>query len=595
MLNKNKLTLAVALAFALAGCVQPSQQINSSAQPEQLQKVQSKAKLKLSKVADRVLAHLEKNIPEVAIQRGIIVSTVGDRSEAAVNENANFAKEILAQLDAISMSELSHDDQLFAKMIHYKMELQTQTPEFYWYGFQVTPYQSTFSFSGINQVLSGQAINSPELRRTYIKLLKDFNRWLEDTKTRLDGQSERGILVPKQAISGVIETWEGYQKQVKALILSRQKSAIEFGDSEFLEQLSSVLNQEIVPSFASIISVFNQDYINSAPERVNLSQYPKGKEYYKYLMKHWGGYPYSPERIHEMGLRMMDKLREQRAAVRKQVGFNGTEAEFHEMLRNDPRFLAENVAEVEARYTNYLEMIEPHIDEYFALTPKAPYGVRRASPAVEKGMTYGYYQVPTPGDDKGYYVYNGSELDKRSLITAQHLIYHELIPGHHFHLALEQENTEWHPLRQFIRASNFAEGWAEYASILPEEMGLYSDPYDYYGHLVMQSFLSSRVVVDTGMNYLGWTLKQARKYMRDNTFESGVQINSETIRYATDIPAQALAYRLVRERMEQLRAKAETELGDNFDIREFHEALLNNGSLPLELLEEHINWFIEQQ
>jgi uncharacterized protein (DUF885 family) len=209
-------------------------------------------------------------------------------------------------------------------------------------------------------------------------------------------------------------------------------------------------------------------------------------------------------------------------------------------------------------------------------------------------MTYGYYQEPTPADPVGHYYYNGSDLDKRSLAAAAHLIYHELIPGHHLQVSLQLENPHVHPIRQFLEYGAFAEGWAEYAASLGEELGLYSDPYDLYGHLTMQAFLAARLVVDTGTNYFGMSLDQARAYMKAHTFESETQIASETLRYSTDIYAQALSYRLGYEKFWELRHRAAHALGARFDIREFHAAAIGEGGMPLDVLDQQINWYISQ-
>jgi uncharacterized protein (DUF885 family) len=209
-------------------------------------------------------------------------------------------------------------------------------------------------------------------------------------------------------------------------------------------------------------------------------------------------------------------------------------------------------------------------------------------------MTYGYYQPPTPANPVGLYNYNASQLESRSLLAGAHLMYHELVPGHHFHLALQQENANAHPVREFLRYGAFTEGWAEYAASLAEEMELYDDPYDLYGHLTMQVFLASRLVLDTGMNYLGMSLQDARAFMKAHTFESQVQIDSETLRYSTDIPAQALGYWLGYEKFWELRRRAEQQLGSRFDIRAFHSAAIGEGAMPLDVLEQHIDRYIGQ-
>ena len=208
-------------------------------------------------------------------------------------------------------------------------------------------------------------------------------------------------------------------------------------------------------------------------------------------------------------------------------------------------------------------------------------------------MTYGYYQPPSAADPVGYYRYNGSNLEHRSLIGAQHLIYHELIPGHHFQLALEQERTAVHPLQAFLGASAYGEGWAEYAAGLAEAMGVY-EPYDLYGLLMARSFVATRLVVDTGLNALGWTLDRARQAMRQNSLEADVQIGTELLRYSTDIPGQALSYYIGYDRIMELRARAQKELGAAFDLRSFNDALLSSGSVPLNVLQSHVEWFIRE-
>ena len=253
--------------------------------------------------------------------------------------------------------------------------------------------------------------------------------------------------------------------------------------------------------------------------------------------------------------------------------------------------MQKNTDEVEAIYLGHIARIEPLIDSYFSLKPKAPYDVKRLGADNEGGLTFGYYQPPTSSNPRGVYLYNGSNLENRSLVGAAALIFHELIPGHHFHLALQQENED---LPKFQRnhvsteMSAFNEGWAEYASSLGFEMGLYDDPYDRYGRLSSDAFLTARLVVDTGLNALGWSLEEAREYLKVNTTMSDDQIASETLRYSTDLPGQALAYRLGRDKFEELRREAKIALGDAFDVTVFHAAVLEQGALPLNVLEEHV-------
>lgn len=283
------------------------------------------------------------------------------------------------------------------------------------------------------------------------------------------------------------------------------------------------------------------------------------------------------------------------AEIRRQVGFEGTQREFNDKLRTDPRFLAKTPEEVGERLMAPIRKIEPLIGKYFLRTPKAPYGVKRLDPALEGSMTFGFYQQPMPADPSGSYLFNGSKLDQRPLMGAAALIYHELLPGHHFQIALQLENESLPELRQNLYHTAFVEGWAEYASELGIEMGLYEDPYALYGRLAMDMFLSNRLVVDTGMNALGWPRSRAVEFMRERLLETDVQIESETLRYSTSIPGQALAYKMGSSKIWELRRRAERELGAKFDLRGFHEAVLGHGSLPLSVLERHIDWWIAQQ
>jgi uncharacterized protein (DUF885 family) len=195
-------------------------------------------------------------------------------------------------------------------------------------------------------------------------------------------------------------------------------------------------------------------------------------------------------------------------------------------------------------------------------------------------MTYGYYNAPTAEDPVGYYNYNASNLPARSLVWAGSLIAHELLPGHHFHLAGQDENSNLQPFRRKYDITAFTEGWGEYASSLGIEMGLYETPEELYGRYLLELFLATRLVVDTGMNALGWSLQEARDYMRERVIQSDEEIASETLRYSTSIPAQALAYRLGYEKIWELRRRAEAALGESFDVREFHEIVLSDGSKP---------------
>jgi uncharacterized protein (DUF885 family) len=221
--------------------------------------------------------------------------------------------------------------------------------------------------------------------------------------------------------------------------------------------------------------------------------------------------------------------------------------------------------------------------------------VKRLEAEREPGMTFGTYEPPSAAEPRGLYYFNGSKLEDRSLLTAGPLIYHELVPGHHFQIALASENTSLPPFRRELWDTAYVEGWGEYSSAVAEEMGMYADPYDLYGRLSMDMFLSVRLVVDTGMNAFGWPRVKAVQYMREHLMESDTQIASESLRYSADIPGQALAYKMGSRGFWELRKRAETALGQRFDVRRFHDCILGSGSLPLSALGRKVDAFIAKE
>jgi uncharacterized protein (DUF885 family) len=234
-------------------------------------------------------------------------------------------------------------------------------------------------------------------------------------------------------------------------------------------------------------------------------------------------------------------------------------------------------------------------DKYFVVKPAAPYAARRLDPSLEASQTYGYYNPPVGGDPAGYYNFNGSKLDERAWINLKGLAYHELFPGHHFQITRVLEDTALPQARKTMLVTAYTEGWGSYSTFLGLEAGLIEEPISRYGLYILEIFLACRLVVDPGMNALGMTLEEARQFLRDNTFESETQIATETLRYSTDMPGQALAYQMGKRKLMELRAHAEAELGDQFDLRAFHEAVLSPGALPMTVLEQHIDWWIDQQ
>ena len=543
---------------------------------------------------------LETDLAARAIQ-GLPAVSIPDIDFAAAREDAEWARRRLSEVAASDRGLLDRDQLTTLLIAERELAARIRSVDFFWLDFPITPYRGGgLMLNGVHQSMAGQALGTDEDRRRYLDLLREYADLITQIDERVAGQMKRGIVLAKPAVPGARSMIRAFRDGHAVAVAADSERLAGLNDAElsgFLDAQAVVVKTHIVPAFDRLLDTLGERYERRAPESVGLSRYPGGRAYYEYLIRQFTRDRYTPRQVFEFGQARMTEIQSEMAAIRVSLGFEGTQAEFHGMLRTDPRFLAKTPEGVEARYRSYIERIEPLVDDYFSLMPKAPYGLARLDPSLEAGMTFGYYQRPTPDNPVGQYRYNGSQLDSRSLIGAGGLIYHELIPGHHFHIALQAENEALPAFRRHgasLALSAFNEGWAEYAAGLAGEMGLLDDPYDQYGRLLLDAFLTARLVTDPGMNYFGWTLEQAREYMVTNTMQSDVEIASETLRYSTDIPGQAVAYKIGHREILDMRAATETALGEAFDIREFHAVVVGQGAMPLDVLAERVDWYVEE-
>ena len=297
----------------------------------------------------------------------------------------------------------------------------------------------------------------------------------------------------------------------------------------------------------------------------------------------------TPEQVHAAGHARMARIQAEMAEVRRTLGFTGSEAEFAVYLRRQPGAVASSADDIGEKMRKHKDRIEKRFDEFFAQRPSAQYDLERLPQALEGSMTWGYFSSPSGEEKRGIYYYNGSKLDSQAVIAAASLVFHELVPGHHLHMDLQINNPNLSPFRRAGLVNAYNEGWAEYAATLTGEMGLYDDPYDRYGRLSQDAFLTCRLVVDTGMNTLGWTWDQAKQYMREHTMCAEGEIESDTLRYSCGIPAQSLAYKLGDEEILRMRGVVQARLKEKFSFRDFHSAVLGCGAMPLPVLEWHLD------
>jgi uncharacterized protein (DUF885 family) len=458
----------------------------------------------------------------------------------------------------------------------------------------ITPYASPLR--GATGTFEALPLRTDADLMAYLDALNRFPITIASYEARLRSQMSRGIVMPAEEFRLALPYIRSFGAAAASSPLRPQASRMAADvQSRYLEQIDQAITGVVNPAIERLATFVDGPYRAKAPAAVGLSQYPGGRAYYDFLIRRNTSLTLTPEQIHEIGLNEVARLEAELEKVRVAAAFKGTAAEFHAFLRNDRRFKAGSADDIGERMMTAIKRIEPKVSGYFPVTPAAPYGVRRLDPALEQAMTYGYYQQPSGGEPGGYYLFNAFKPTERSILMAEATIYHELVPGHHFQIALQRENSSLIPYRRGAGFTAYTEGWAEYASDLAGEMGMYADPYARAGRLAMDLFLSTRLVVDTGMNALGWPREKAIAFMRDHTFESDLQIDTESLRYSADYHGQALAYKLGARKFHELRDQASRALGPAFDLPAFHAYVLRAGAMPLTVLEGHVACFIHER
>ena len=555
----------------------------------------------LDALLDEAWQHLLAESPTLRTQEGLPVERLPSFTHAEVLENAQWGRGMLERLATIDPELFDargdHERWLSHRILDWQLRQGVEGADHFWLQFQVTPY--TWSFSGVGQTLAQVPLATPEDRERFLRLLGQLPEIAGTLVANLGTQRERGILVPRPEIDLVVATFAplaGQAAEHPYRVAPARLAGVPAEEAAaFAARVDRTLDERVAPAFGRVVATFDDAYRAAAPSAVGLGQYPGGEAAYRFLVESHTSLDTTPEEIHRRGLAEVERIEAEMAEIRTLLGTDLPAPAFHRELRTDPRFLACDPAGVALRLERAVEKIEPRVGELFSTLPEAPYGVARLAPSLEPGMTFGYYQYPTPGEPRGLYYFNGSHLDERTLVGAAALVYHELVPGHHFQVALQRENAALPPIRRVAFPTAFVEGWAEYASGLAGEVGLYAEPYDRYGRLAMEMFLATRLVVDTGMNHLGWSRERALSFMSERLLESETQLATETLRYAVDLPGQALGYKTGAMAIADLRRRAEEALGERFDVRRFHAAVLGSGAMPLAVLERHVEWWIGEE
>jgi uncharacterized protein (DUF885 family) len=355
------------------------------------------------------------------------------------------------------------------------------------------------------------------------------------------------------------------------------------------------IENKIIPAYARIDNFMGDEYLAAARDSVGLLDLPGGDDWYAHNVRLITTTDLTPDEIHQIGLDEVARIHVEIRGVMEEIGFDGSLAEFFEFVYADPQFFFDEPEQLIQGYRDMSAHIEGLAPKLFELFPKTPFEVRRVEPFREASSSKGSYQSGSPdGSRPGIFYANAYNVGARPKWDMQWLYLHEAIPGHHFQISLQQENEELPRFRRFGGFTAYIEGWGLYSESLGKELGVYTDPMDYFGALNAELWRSIRLVTDTGIHSKGWTRQQVLDYMYANSAVSETRAVSEAERFMA-IPGQALAYKIGMLKIREIRADAESRLGDKFDVRAFHSEILKDGPMPLSMLESKIDGWVSAQ
>jgi uncharacterized protein (DUF885 family) len=355
------------------------------------------------------------------------------------------------------------------------------------------------------------------------------------------------------------------------------------------------INEKLIPRYKKMTEFLKNEYLPASRASSGIGSLPFGKDLYAVYVKQWTTTEMTPEEIHELGLKEVARLNTEMEKVKNQVGFKGTLLEFFEYVRNKPELKPfKKPEEVIANFERIYSVIKPNVDKLFSLQPKTTFEIRRTEAFREKTASAEYMQGTADGSRPGIFYVPIPDVKEYNVYGDEDLFLHEAIPGHHFQISLQQENTSLPDFRKFNWFGAYGEGWALYTESLGKELGLYQDPYQYFGMLGNEMHRAVRLVVDTGLHSKGWTREQAIKYSMQHEAESEAGITVEIERYMA-IPGQALSYKIGQLKILELRKRAQDKMGAKFDIKKFHQKVLESGVMPLALLEKKIDFWIQEK
>lgn len=511
-------------------------------------------------------------------------------------------RDYLERVKAIDPKLLSGQDLLSYEIFRAGRELDLEGYRYPSHLIPLNQFYSTPNFFA--QLGSGGGLQPFETVKDYddfLKRLDGFVAWTDQAIVNMREGIAKGYTLPRVLGERVLP-------QLQAHVVAKPEDSLYFGPVRDMpadfsaadrERLTAAyraaIETKVVPSYRRLHDFMRDEYLPKSRTSVGLDALPDGKAWYEYNVRDVTTTDYTPAQIHEIGLSEVARIRGEMKGVMEKVGFKGALDEFFVFLNTDPQFVHPSREALVQGYVDIKNRVNPELPRLFETLPKADYEVRAVEPFREKSAAGGSYQAASEdGSRPGIFYANAYDLKARPKWAMEALSLHEGNPGHHFQITLQREQKDLPKFRRFGGYTAYSEGWGLYAESLGSELGLYVDPYQYFGMLEGELFRAIRLVVDTGLHSKGWTREQVLDYIEENSATSEARRVSETERYIA-IPGQALAYKIGQLKLLELRSRAQRELGDRFDLRKFHTVILADGPLPLDVLEAKVDRWIASQ
>ena len=520
---------------------------------------------------------------------------LGVFTEERFETYANFCDSLKVELNKIDSKKLNEDDLISYNLLEF---ILNETVIKYKYKTHWNPILSDGGFH-LSLTYRVRPITNKKSALSYLKLLKSIPNYINQQSTLIKKGIDAGISQPLIIFEGYQSTYEKHitptaeENFYYTPFKNLPKQLSDYEKDSLIKAAKDVVLYDVIPAFKNVKDFFENIYYPYTRKSIGVSETPNGEEYYQSRIDYYTTLNETPKSIHEKGLKEVARIRKKMESIVDEVKFKGDLKQFITFLREDPQFYAKTSEELLKHARNIAKKLDEQLPRYFKTLPRKPYGVAPVPEAIAPKYTGGRYIGTSPeSTDPGYYWVNTYNLPSRPLYVIPSLTAHEAVPGHHLQGALNQELPETIPeFRRNLYLSAYGEGWGLYTEYLAEEMGIYTTPYEHFGKLTYEMWRACRLVVDTGIHAFGWKREEAVNFMANNTALSLHEVNTEVDRYIS-WPGQALAYKIGELKIRELRQKAQEKLGSRFDIREFHEIILEKGTVTLGILEDRINKYI---